>query len=154
MAFKSALIRNKDQLNLLDNTTRYVDIDYAILPVNPDGTWDTRTRSTIVRDERAILNAYRMWLQSKQYDYNRRPGFGGLFQNNLNDRVYFSPDNEDEVAQIIRSETEEKWPDITIMGIEVKAIMKDRSWHIRIIAQDKQTKLVLTDQLSVNVPDQ
>jgi len=145
MAIKSLLAKNIKRLNNnLNNAINYVDIDYDIKRPEDD-PWTTKTRSMILYSDYAILNAYRLWLQSRRYDYVRAPLFGGLFDMALNDRVTFSVENEESVKAIIYEETAAKWPDITIIDCEVKAIIARREWHIRIVAQDKGTKLILTD---------
>jgi len=146
MAIKSLLAKDIKKLNnSINNAINYVDIDYDVKR-DPSNPWTTKTRSTICRNDYAILNAYRLWLQSKRYDYVRAPDFGGLFENNLNDRVYFSPDNEEAVRQIVIEESAIKWPDITVLECHVTAIVQRREWLIRIVAQDKGTRLVLTDE--------
>ena len=140
--FKSLLARDLNELsNSLDQKIKYVDIDFEVK--NKEG-WTTRTRSTFCKDDAAILNAYRMWLLSKKYDYCRAPGFGGLFGDRLNDHVTFSVDNEPVVRDLIINKTAEKWPDITLLDVEVKANIPNREWYVRILAQDKTTKLILT----------
>jgi len=154
MANKSLLLKNVKKFHeTTNNSINYVDIDYDIKRP-PEDPWTTHTRSMIPRNNYAILNGYRLWLQSKRYDYVRAPTFGGLFENNLNDRVTLSPANEETVKAIIIEETGNKWPSITIIACEVKAIMANREWRIKIIAQDKETKLVLQDdEIAVKIDD-
>ena len=150
MAIKSLLIKDIDRLNKsLGGSINYIDIDYDIKRSKND-PWTTKTRSTICRNDYAVLNAYRLWLQSKKYDYIRAPSFGGLFENNLNDKVYFSAENEGTVRQLIIDESNQKWPDITILDCEVKAIMSNREWNIKIICQDKNSKMILRDE-NINI---
>jgi len=145
MAARSLLGRSIDALkNSMNDAINYVDVDYELRRPEDD-PWTTATRATVVRDDRAVLNAYRMWLKSKRYDYARVPDFGGLFDNNLNDRVTFSPDNEETVRQIIMDETSQKWPAIALIDCQVQAIVSEKRWHVRIIAQDKNTRMVLAD---------
>ena len=150
MAIKSLLAKKMSRLNnSLNNSINYVDIDFDVKR-DANNPWTTRTRSTIVRNDYAILNAYRLWLKSKRYDYVRAPDFGGLFGMNLNDRVQFSEDNCDTVKAIIYEETAAKWPDITIIDCHVKAILHKREWWIKIIAQDKGTRMILSDETTVD----
>ena len=140
---KSLLVKDLKNLNtLLENKLNFIDIDYN---VSDPGTshGKTHTRSMITKNEYALLNGYRMWLQSKNYDYIRMPYFGGLFSSALNDRFHLSKDNEEAVADLIRTETEEKWPDINLLDCKVTANVSKREWLIRIVAQDKNTRLVL-----------
>lgn len=149
---RSLLLRNiQDLRNKTDNAISYTDLDYTVVP-SKDQPFTTHTRSLVCKDDYAVLNAYRLWLQSRRYDYPRAPGFGGLFDMALNDRVYFSVDNEGAVRELVLNETAQKWPGIVVLACEVKAIVNNREWHIKIVAQDKQSKMVLSD--SVPVPAQ
>lgn len=147
--FKSLLARDLGDLgNSLDKKIKYVDIDFDVKRHEQD-PWTTKTRSTFCKDDYAILNAYRMWLLSKKYDYCRSPSFGGLFGDRLNDKVTFSVDNEEVVKDLIKNQTAEKWPDITLIDVEVTADIPTRQWKVRILAQDKGTKLVLSGDASI-----
>jgi len=73
------------------------------------------------------------------------PEFGGLFAFNMNDRCTFGPENEETVKQIVLEESAQKWPDITIIHCEVTAIVNKREWLVKIIAQDKLTKMILSE---------
>jgi len=142
---KSLLFKNiKDLHNKTNNAANYVDIDYDVKRPEND-PWTTKTRSTICRNDYAILNAYRLWLQSGRYDYIRSPIFGGLFENNLNDRVQFGVAAEDTVRSIIIEESAQKWPDIIVVNCEVRALVPQRQWWIKITIQDRNTKLIITD---------
>jgi hypothetical protein len=146
MAVKSLLIKNiKDLSQKMGETITYVDIDYDVKRP-ADDPWTTHTRSTICKNDYAILNAYRLWLQSKHYDYIRNPEFGGFFENNLNDKFAFLPENEGAVAQALINESNLKWPDINVLNCEVTCDIKSRGWIVHIIAQDKGTRLVLIEE--------
>jgi hypothetical protein len=139
---KSLLVKNiKDLSQKMGDTISYVDIDYEVKrPTN--NAWTTHTRSMVCKNDYAILNAYRMWLQSKHYDYLRNPNFGGFFENNLNDKVAFSPENEGVVAELLVNESKAKWPDITVLDVKVTCNMKDREWIVQVVAQDKGSSLI------------
>jgi hypothetical protein len=64
--------------------------------------------------------------------------------------VTFSVENEPVVKDLIINQTAEKWPDITLIDVEVKAIMEKREWYIRIMAQDKTTKLIMTGDTNIS----
>jgi len=151
MAVKTILAKSIEKLSHhLNDTINYVDIDYNIIdPGTSQGK--THTRTTVLKESYAILNAYRLWLQSKKYDYIRMPYFGGFFDNALNDRFQFKPENENAVKAALMNESRAKWPDISIIDIEVKCNMEKRSWDIRIIAQDSNSKMVLADD-NISIP--
>jgi hypothetical protein len=141
----------KKTTKMLDEPKGYinfVDIDYQIIE-DPDHPYTTKTRKVIERNYEAIINPYRMWLQSKRNDYIRAPKFGGLFQFALNDRVQFLPENEGLVKQIIMDESAEKFPEIPVVGCDVKCLLAEKSWQIDIIVQDIYTKNVIP--VSVNI---
>jgi hypothetical protein len=139
------LIKSIDQLSkTLNNTISYVDIDYEVCD-NPKDPWRVSTRSTVMKNERAIANAYRMWLQSKPNDYIRNPGFGGFFNKELNDRYSFSPSSEETIATALREESAAKWPDIEIIAIKVTCAYEKRAWQVKLTIRDKNTGMVALD---------
>ena len=103
-----------------------------------------------MKNERAVANAYRLWLQGSAYDYVRRPHFAGFFDNQLNDRFPFDPSSEDGVAQALREETAQKWPDIQLIDVEVKCRFSQRDWWVRVTIADKNT--LLTDTIETSMP--
>jgi hypothetical protein len=140
---------------IMENTINYVDIDYEV--VNPkvnagDGSspWTTRTRSTIMKNERAVANAYRLWLQGSHFDYVRRPGFSGFFDNQLNDRFQFDPSEEPSVAAALKEETKEKWPDIVLLDVQVKCLTDTRCWWVKVSIADKNTLLAETVESTIS----
>lgn len=151
MAVKSLLLDNIEDLNKKLNTpVNYIDLDYNLIdPGNSQGK--THTRTTVLNGDYAILNAYRMWLQSKKYDYIRAPDFGGMFDNALNDRFPFKKESEQSVRDFIISESALHWPQINIIEIKVTAELEKKNWLIHILAQDKGSGLVLSDIMSKSV---
>jgi hypothetical protein len=145
MAVKSLLVRNiKDLENKTAGAIKYVDLDYDLKRPASD-PWTTHTRSMVCKNDYAILNGYRLWLQSKHYDYVRNPEFGGFFENNLNDKFTFIPENEPAVAQALVNESHVKWPDIEILDVKVTCDLRNRGWIVKITAQDKNTQMVFSD---------
>lgn len=114
----------------------FIDIDYKLLE-DPDDPYTTITRKMVERNFEAILNPFRMWLQSKKTDYIRQKGWGGLFQYQLNDRVRLHPNNEETVRELIISQAEEKFPELSIIDCKVEADVPNRNWKVDIIVQDK-----------------
>jgi hypothetical protein len=114
----------------------FIDIDYKLLE-DPDDPYTTITRKMVERNFEAILNPFRMWLQSKKTDYIRQKDWGGLFQYQLNDRVRLHPNNEETVRELIVSQAEEKFPELSIIDCKVEADVPNRNWKVDIIVQDK-----------------
>jgi hypothetical protein len=114
----------------------FIDIDYKLLE-DPDDPYTTITRKMVERNFEAILNPFRMWLQSKKTDYIRQKDWGGLFQYQLNDRVRLHPNNEETVRELIVSQAEEKFPELSIIDCKVEADVPNRNWKVDIVVQDK-----------------
>jgi len=114
----------------------FIDIDYKLLE-DPDDPYTTITRKMVERNFEAILNPFRMWLQSKKTDYIRQKDWGGLFQYQLNDRVRLHSNNEETVRELIVSQAEEKFPELSIIDCKVEADVPNRNWKVDIIVQDK-----------------
>ena len=143
MAIKSLLFQNK----VPDVKINYLDIDYD--PRTPEASQGlTKTRSPVLRGQYAILNAYRLWLQSRRNDYVRAPEFGGIFDANLNDVAQFRPENSQVVEDYIVNKSNQNWPQIEILSIDVKAIVSERRWRIHLIILDKGSGLMMEDELS------
>jgi hypothetical protein len=141
----SILVQAKKFDNAVDDYMKYVDIDYEVC--NPRKTassspWTTSTRTTIMRNERAIANAFRIWLQSSKNDYIRNPGFGGFFDNNMNDRFPFDPSSEQGIEQALIAASALRWPDIEILDVEVKCVKERRSWKVRVAIMDKNSGMI------------
>jgi hypothetical protein len=147
---KSLLIRDLDSLNKqLVSPVNYLDLDYNALSPDPGSTQGkTHTRTRILHGDYAVLNAFRMWLQSRKYDYIRAPTFGGMFDSALNDRFPLKKESESDVSSFIKSESAAHWPQIEVLEVNVTAEVEKKSWLIRIVARDKNSGMVLADEIS------
>lgn len=142
MQIENTLLKKTEKLlEEPQGTINFVDIDYKLVE-DPDDPYTTSTRKMVEHNFEAILNPYRMWLQSKRDDYIRKPNWGGFFQFALNDKVQFKTENEDIVREMIISESNSKFPDLNIVGCTVKAVIADRNWDVEIVVQDKYTNNV------------
>jgi len=140
----SLLAKNaKDFEVAIGDRTAFFDINYEVIS-------KSSRRGTVLRDESAILNAYKIWLQSRGNDYVRNPGFGGFFDNNLNDRFKFSPESEEPIKSALIEETAAKWPDIQILDATVKCVMENREWKVKVVIMDKNTRAIATEMLDLN----
>jgi hypothetical protein len=151
MAVKSLLVKDINDLNKkLVNPIDYLDLDYNLIePGTSQGK--THTRTTVLHGDYAVLNAYRLWLQSRKYDYIRAPDFGGMFDSALNDRFPFTKNSESNVKDFITSESAAHWPQIAILNIEVTAEIAKKNWLIHILAQDRNNGLILSDSITKEV---
>lgn len=125
-----------------------IDIDYKLLE-DPDDPYTTSTRSMVETNYNALLNSYRLWLQSKPGDYIRSKDTGGMFAYALNDKVQFLDSSIEEVKSLVVQKSNEMFPDLYIVDCSVKRVVADRNWDITIIVQDKLTDNVMTTELSV-----
>lgn len=142
MAMVNTLLKKTEKLlEEPQGTVNFIDIDYKLLE-DPDDPYTTSTRKMVEHNFEAILNPYRMWLQSKRTDYIRQKNWGGFFEFALNDKVQFKTENESVVREMIISQSNEKFPDLTILDCKVKAIIRDRSWDVEIVVQDKYSNNV------------
>ena len=119
-----------------DKYSNYVDIDYDV---------GTGKYSAVIKGGGAITCSLRLWLQSKKYDYHRRPGFGGFFGNLLNDRYVLAVENEERVRAELVDEVNAKFPDVTVIAAEVKADLPKRAWIVRLVVQDLKTNVIADD---------
>jgi hypothetical protein len=82
------------QENLQQNLN-YIDINYK--GVEPK-------RGFILRAGSALINQYKIWLQSSSTDFHRRPGVGGFFDNQLN-RYKFDPSSAETIKADLVAES-------------------------------------------------
>jgi hypothetical protein len=138
--------------NQLTNNVNFVDFDYdgESTFLRADKTWK---RPLVCYDAKAILNAYRMWLQSHKGDYIRQPDFGGLCDSCFNDVAAFTKDNETVVRDTILGATAEQWPALEVLKCEVKCMYPQRYWHVTISVMEKGTKLIDTSDNAIPLPD-
>lgn len=140
----SILLRDIVDLNSrLQENINYVDLNYSGPKV------DKRTGKKSIKIEKAtpILNAYKMWLQSGEHDYIRRPNYGGFFARNLNN-YNFSPDSEKQIEEDLITLSHELFPDINIISCKVTCYLTLKKWGVKIIVADKNTGLVAADMVT------
>lgn len=150
MAIVNTLLKKTEKLlKEPQGTVNFIDIDYKLLE-DPDDPYTTSTRKMVEHNFEAILNPYRMWLQSKRTDYIRQKNWGGLFEFALNDKVQFKTENESVVREMIISQSNEKFPDLSILDCKVKAVIRDRNWDVEIVVQDKYSNDVSVVKESID----
>ena len=121
----SIIARNIKQLEKsLQKNIDYLDLDYR--GVDPNVGDIEITKGSVV------LNAYKMWLQSRSTSYIREAGYGGFFTEAIH-QYEFSPESEPIIENDLRAATQEEWPDIELMEVEVKC-MSPTSWKIQQIS--------------------
>lgn len=142
MANDFLLKKVKNLLEKPESEINVIDIDHDVFLEK----WDTISRSTIEKNHYARLNAYRMWLKSKKYDYIRRPEVGGLFANNLNDVAPLTEENESLVRDTIISESNKQFPLLKILECVVKAHPAEKRWEVKIKVLDESDGAIMEEQ--------
>lgn len=125
-----------------------IDIDYKLLE-DPDDPYTTSTRSMIETNYNALLNSYRLWLQSRPGDYIRDKDTGGMFTYALNDKVPFREDSIETIKEMVMTDTRRIFPELAVLSVDVKRIVETRTWDISIAVQDTLTDNVMVTGLSV-----
>lgn len=138
---KTSKLLEKPQGNI-----NLIDIDYKLLE-DSDDPYTTSTRSMIETNYNALLNSYRLWLQSKPGDYIRNKDFGGMFTYALNDVVQFTDNNTEVVKNLIIQKSNEAFPDLSIIACTVKRDVPNLNWDISIAVKDTLTDNIMATNL-------
>lgn len=96
-----------------------------------------------------VLNAYKMWLQSRSTSYIRNAGFGGYVAETIFNYP-FTKDYEEVIASDIQNLTVEYWPNIDLLSVEVKCMAPKKYWEIKVSVRDKLTNLAAYDMYILN----
>lgn len=136
----SIISRNIIELSKsLQKNISYLDLSYK------GPTLNLRNEKKItIRDGQPVLNLYKMWLQSKSTDYIRRPGFGGFFENNLNEYP-FDESSIPLITQDLTRKTAQYFPNIHLISIDIECLKAARKWKVKVTVGDKSTGLVGMD---------
>jgi hypothetical protein len=138
----SILLKNiKTTEKSLKETVDYTDINYLVKKEN---------KPTILKGIQCEINRYKIWLQSSRSDYLRNYGFGGFFDNQLNDRYPFTDDSIPTIKADLERLTSEKFPDIELLGAEIKRDVNRRAWLVRVAVLDRKTGLPALDMFTQN----
>lgn len=146
------LLKTQKILEEPQGAVNLIDIDYKLIE-DPDDPYTTKHRMMIEKNYDAILNSYRLWLQSKKGDYIREKDMGGLFTYALNDKVAFKPENEPVVSDLVISESKKFFNDIDVIECNVKCNVRDRNWDIEVVVLDKATGTPMVESLSINAEE-
>lgn len=128
----SILIDDIEQLKTgVKDLISYQDINYLGVDKND---------SVIVTNETCLLQKMKIWLQSDINDYHRNPKLGGIIIQNAR-KMKLTQDNANALREIIRTEAELLFSDISIYDISVVPNIKQRRWEIKISVIDPRTKI-------------
>lgn len=133
----SIIARNIKQLEKsLQKNIDYLDLDYR--GVDKDAFDIELTKGSVV------LNAYKIWLQSRSTSYIRESGTGGFLTEDIH-QYPFEPASEPIIENDLRSLTVEQWPDIELLECEVKCMTPQKYWKVRVAVRDRITDLIAYD---------
>ena len=128
----SILINDIEQLKSgVEDIISYQDINYLGVDKN-----DTIT----VKNENCLLQKMKIWLQSDINDYHRNPKLGGIIVDNAR-KMRLTKENADRLRELIKTESELLFKDISIYDISVIPNVKERRWEIKISVIDPVTKI-------------
>lgn len=133
----SVIARNLKRLEKsLQKNIDYVDLDYRGV--------DKDVYSIELRKGSPVLNAYKMWLQSRSTSYIRNAGFGGFLTETIHNYP-FTTESEPIITEDLKSLTTQEWPNITLLQCEVKCMAPKKYWYVKVAVQDRITNLVAYD---------
>lgn len=133
----SVIMRNLKQLNKsLQKNIDYLDLDYRGV--------DKNVASIEITKGTPLLNAYKMWLQSRSTSYIRNAGYGGFLTEKIH-QYPFTSDSESSIVEDLKSLTNQEWPNINLLECEVKCMAPQKYWKVKVAVQDKITNLVAYD---------
>ncbi len=111
---------------------KYVDIDYR-------GFINEFADPTISAGS-VMINDLKLWVQSSQGDYYRRPSMGGFFDTI---RKYpLSPIGANQLSQDLRSAIDQNFESIEIMNLDVFPDMENRGWKLQLVVRDTTTGVI------------
>lgn len=133
----SVIARNLKQLEKsLQKNIDYLDFDYR--GVDEDVPNIEITKGSVV------LNAYKMWLQSRSTSYIRSAGYGGFLTETIH-KYPFTEESEKVIETDLKTLTTQEWPEIELLECEVKCMAPKKYWKVRVAVRDKITDLVAYD---------
>jgi len=111
---------------------KYVDIDYR-------GFINDFADPTISAGS-VMINDLKLWVQSSQGDYYRRPTMGGFFDTI---RKYpLSPIGANQLNQELRSAINQNFETIEIMSLDVTPDLENRGWRLQLVVRDTTTGVI------------
>ena len=129
----SVMLQNIEALkSSLKENISYVDVRYNDIDENGSITVENGT---------AVINRFKIWLQSGSFDYHRNPELGGFMEK----FVFKKPLTEDSCRQIeanLKAETYKYFPEITLTNVSVNCNLARRRWEIRVSVLDNKTGIL------------
>lgn len=105
--------------------------------------------SITAENGKAVINKFKIWLQSGKYDYHRNPNLGGFMETH----VVKKPLTEESCRQIeanLKAEAFKHFPDITILNVQCNCNLVRRRWEIRVAVLDNKTGILDESMFSEN----
>lgn len=134
----SIILRNMKQLEQsLQKNIDYIDFNY-------NGVKNKSAAGFKLAGASPVLNAFKIWLQSKSTDYIRNAGRGGFFNEEIF-RYPFNASSEEPIAKAIIALAAQEFPTVQIIDLEVKCMAPKKYWKVKVAVQDKLTNMVSFD---------
>jgi hypothetical protein len=111
---------------------KYVDIDYR--------GFITEFADPTISAGAVMVNDLKLWVQSSQGDYYRRPTMGGFFD--TIQKYSFSSIGANQLNQDLRSAINQNFETIEIMNLEVTPDIENRGWKLQLIVRDTTTGII------------
>ncbi len=128
----SVLIDDIEQLKSgVKDLISYQDISYNGL---------TKDDSVTISNEKCLLQKMKIWLQSDINDYHRNPDMGGVIIDTAR-KMKLTSENAKALENLIRTESQIHFGDISIYEISVVPNTRQRRWEIKISVFDPKTKI-------------
>lgn len=129
----SVMLQNIEALkSSLKENIAYVDVRYNDIDENG---------SISVENGAAVINRFKIWLQSGSSDYHRNPDLGGFMEK----YVVKKPFIEESCRQIeanLKAEAFKYFPEITITDVSVNCNLVKRRWEIKVAVLDNKTGIL------------
>ena len=135
----SGLLRQINELkNSLKESINYFDVNYK--GIDEKG-------SIGIYGVNCVLQKYKLWLMSDNYDYHRNPNYGGFLAKYVV-KTPLSDANAKVIESNLRLETEANFPTINLVECKIVANMNKRRWEISVAPQDKRSGLIDNSMVS------
>lgn len=136
--FYSSMKENVDYVDLnfrgIVNRTRSFTDD--------EGNKKTYTEQTVgIEGVACLRDKFRIWLMSDDGDFHRQPGVGGFLVKNVVKRPFID-ENCPVIEALLKSEAEERFPQLEIRDVKVTCDHVRRRWNIKVSILDKKTGLI------------
>jgi len=134
----SVILRNLNQLEKsLQKNIDYQDLNYEGVDASSPDNIELRKGSP-------VLNALKMWLQSRSTSYIRNADYGGFLTETIHEYP-FNADSEPLIKSELIKQAAAEFPQAEIIQCEVKCMAPKPYWYVKVAVRDKITGLFAAD---------